>query len=1009
MKNFKEIDSYISPSSFSNEEDPFVHEENIHSLDSLEPILSIYQMFRELLRKHPKHFDTDISKKTLRFLFTCPEEFCKTRSTRYVCRIIGTLYAFEKKLIEHCKTHSKSRQLLVRVLKTSQYDVRDGKRFVGLVVGTNLTEEWEVFQHAHIVKAIHRILPAVKEDPSSFYTFSDSERPYVYLYLEIKKTRGAGFSSDDLKELNERLADELKASIECLTHSLFLPRNEEEIYRNIIHLSKELKFTNDLPQVMLSFQEQKANLLRFTVIVLRILKKNTPSLEELSHRSPHSIRFIPEHTSHVGRLRKKYLKEVSVFTLEVDNSLFLRKNFSVDLRQARQHLAKALKLMIGNFRDYNGGFLSKQNEQLELIKQLLSEKEKQQAFLIETLFYSLFPPLIQTLILPQAGSALISLFLNALQQPLPIDSLYEVFQHSDPDFIVTVVKTSYHDIEQSVIEEMPKYSINSYQFGHTAMLIEGFTYLCLSYQYPTDPSWPTLITEILTKIIERKKSGLSTSKQQTQVLRINFQDGDPPSLNPHVGIDLRCRSLQKALYEGLTRLNLSGVPELAAAQKVDISSSKREYRFFLRPLQWSNGEKVTAYHFESAWKKALNPTSPCLRPDLFYVLKNAKRAHCGEINMNEIGVRAENDQILHVSLENPSPYFLELIAHPIFFPLYSTTEEPTVFNGPFVLRSWVRDQSMSLVRNPFYWDAHQVHLSEVNIRIIRDPYHALDLYERGEIDWIGNPFSVIPTDSLSKHKETGHLKSKDVLGISWLYCNTNYLPLSSANIRKALAYAIDRQKICEEELIGQTPYRSPLPKSLSLIKEDELYRDGDLDTARCLFFKGLKELNLTIDSFPPLVFLHSHIPGQLQLARSIQKQWEEGFGITVKLVQVEWNTLSSLFDSRHFHIGSCFRHFFYRDPLYIFNLFKEPTNVHNASGWKNEAFRTIVAQANEASSLNVRQSLLHQAETILIDEMPVIPTHLTTYQFLLNDKLKGISICHSGDVDFKWVYFEDGC
>ncbi len=114
------------------------------------------------------------------------------------------------------------------------------------------------------------------------------------------------------------------------------------------------------------------------------------------------------------------------------------------------------------------------------------------------------------------------------------------------------------------------------------------------------------------------------------VLRINLQEGDPLSLHPHKAMVKNSRILGNALFERLLRINEKGLPELAAAEKMEISPDQKTYTFTIRPHIWSNGQPVTAYHFESAWKRALSSSEPCPRVDLFYIIKNAKAAKEGE-------------------------------------------------------------------------------------------------------------------------------------------------------------------------------------------------------------------------------------------------------------------------------------------------------------------------------------------------------------------------------------------
>lgn len=141
-------------------------------------------------------------------------------------------------------------------------------------------------------------------------------------------------------------------------------------------------------------------------------------------------------------------------------------------------------------------------------------------------------------------------------------------------------------------------------------------------------------------------------------LTLNFQEGDLPSLHPHaLMIYLRGISVGKILYEGLTRINAQGKPELAGAESVEISPDLLRYTFKIRSNQWSDGTPVTAYQFESAWKEALSPSSNSSRSDLLYMIKNSEQAKKGEVPIDSIGVNALDANTLLVELSYPSPFF----------------------------------------------------------------------------------------------------------------------------------------------------------------------------------------------------------------------------------------------------------------------------------------------------------------------------------------------------------------
>src|SRR5262245_49050354 len=102
------------------------------------------------------------------------------------------------------------------------------------------------------------------------------------------------------------------------------------------------------------------------------------------------------------------------------------------------------------------------------------------------------------------------------------------------------------------------------------------------------------------------------AQQKQNHLRLNFTDGDVPSLHPHLLIPhARGRTLSNLLFEGLTRTDSSGKVVLAGAEKMEVSRDQKRYTFTLRDQKWSDGSIVTADHYVAAWKSALGPGADC--------------------------------------------------------------------------------------------------------------------------------------------------------------------------------------------------------------------------------------------------------------------------------------------------------------------------------------------------------------------------------------------------------------
>jgi oligopeptide transport system substrate-binding protein len=488
-------------------------------------------------------------------------------------------------------------------------------------------------------------------------------------------------------------------------------------------------------------------------------------------------------------------------------------------------------------------------------------------------------------------------------------------------------------------------------------------------------------------------------------LRVNLNEGDPPSLHPHRSVDLRGRMIGKALFEGLTRLNSRGEAELAAADKVDIDPSYMQFRFSIRPHRWTNGEEVTAYHFEKAWKLALHPHTRCARADLFYIIKNAKQAKCGEVPLDAVGIKALNATTLLIELQQPAPYFLALITHPIFSPVYDEGEEPTIFNGPFILGKWKHGSLFELERNMRYWDVENVKLQKVSISMIADTHTEYFLYEKGEYDVMGDCFDSIPMDLLPAAKNDKQFQTETISRVYWLYLNTETPPFHSAAIRKAFAYAINRGSLIKNFLTSDIACNTILPKTLTLLDEASVIEENQ-GKAIQFFEQGLQELGLTRETFPKITISYCTYGSQKSLTQILQENLRETLGIDVQIQAFEWNILSDHLIHGQFQIASCTRNAMYEDPFYFLEIFKEKSCSYNFSRWENKAYQQLLSNASSTVDMEKRNEYLREAERLLLNEMPVIPIYMDTCKFLLNEKLKGYAINRSGYVDFKGLSFE---
>ncbi len=345
-----------------------------------------------LIQSHSKDFDRGIFSQMQHFLVTCREDFKKVRDYHHISRIISNIHSVQKWLKQNIEALPNKRHVMLKFFKTRLTESpQKEKPVLGVLVGLNFLREHEIFDKSHLIDAIRRHIPQIKPVEGSLIVDREEGSSLMTLYVEVEKNQGVDFALDEVQRLRSTLPDQLQTHIEQLTHPIFMPRNEEEVLRNIMSLSRQIRYVSDTPQVIISFDEQKGSDLCFTIIALRIHAEGAPSLQEMFVQAKTDLAFIPDRVRRLGSVRRKYAKEATVFRTLVANHLFLRPDHSVDLYKARQYVLGELTQIIGEVRDFNGGMILKQNELLDHLKLSLGKTAEHHNLLLEQFFYSLMP------------------------------------------------------------------------------------------------------------------------------------------------------------------------------------------------------------------------------------------------------------------------------------------------------------------------------------------------------------------------------------------------------------------------------------------------------------------------------------------------------------------------------------------------------------------------------------------------------------------------------------------
>lgn len=505
---------------------------------------------------------------------------------------------------------------------------------------------------------------------------------------------------------------------------------------------------------------------------------------------------------------------------------------------------------------------------------------------------------------------------------------------------------------------------------------------------------------------------------QKQIIHLNLKN-EPATLDPRKGGDVISSHMHFLLFEGLVRLNADGSIVPAQAKTFEISADGTVYTFFLKDAYWSDGTAVTAYDFEKSWKDVLDPSFPSINAHLFYPIKNAEAAKRGAVPLSEVGILAKDAKTFVVTLEKPTPYFLDLISFCVFFPINHQKDqefpewafnagEHYVSNGPFCLKEWKHHNEIVAIKNPLYWDNSRVRPDEIHFCMIDNEATALQMFENGQLDMIGDPLSPLPVDALPTLKKTGNLFKSPVGGTTMITFNVDRLPFNNVKIRKALAYAIDRQSIVNHiTQMGEIPAMNAVPPVLKNHRNHTFFKDADIQQAKDLFEEGLKELGITREAFQHVVYYYSTSDLNHKIAQAIQQQWNDILGLQIKLENLDHKILMDKLIKRDYSLAQNLWLAQYNDQMNILERFKFKTNTKNYANWENPEYIQLLEQSFYANGVE-RLKILEQAESIFLNEMPICPIYHWEMVYMIQPHLNDVGMTPIGDLVFEKLNIRKG-
>ncbi len=337
-----------------------------------------------------------------------------------------------------------------------------------------------------------------------------------------------------------------------------------------------------------------------------------------------------------------------------------------------------------------------------------------------------------------------------------------------------------------------------------------------------------------------------------------------------------------------------------AAEDFEISDDGLEITFYLRDgLVWSDETPLTADDFVFGFLHLMDPESANAGANSYYVVKGAEAYNIGEGAAEDVGVSAPDEQTFVVELAYLEPTFYDTIKalNPIrrdyveeHGSSYGTSPETYISSGPYIVTDWTYEQSVSFEKNPLYWDAASINITNLEWLTIVDQNAQLNLFDTGDADGMQLPSGYAETYA-------------DQLVISYQSAAGNAIQLNFSNpenpdagevlanynFRKALSYAIDRAPMIaamQPDYVADSRLVSDKTLTPSGQTWAEAYPfeanpvEADSEAAQQFLADALDELGYgSVDELPAMTFLLFEVPTYRTYAEGFLDAWNTVLGL----------------------------------------------------------------------------------------------------------------------------------
>lgn len=468
-----------------------------------------------------------------------------------------------------------------------------------------------------------------------------------------------------------------------------------------------------------------------------------------------------------------------------------------------------------------------------------------------------------------------------------------------------------------------------------------------------------------------------------------------------------------ALFIGLTTNLANGDVAPGMATSWTTRPDGLTWTFRLRDAQWSDGTPVTAADFVAGMHRLMTSVPPSSSVSVYFFIENAEAVRSGTLPAEALGVRALDPKTVEFKLNRPAPYLPRLLtwANAAPVPRQSVTAygdawikpEHFVGNGPYLLTEWKAGDFIHLTKNPKYFDAASVCLTDLYFYPTKDVIAAERAVRSGSLD-MNFDFSGSRLAEI-KRNMPGYAHVTQGQRTSYISFNMRRLEFKDLRVRQALSMAVDRDFIALQVLAdGSEPAYSLVPRGIKSYAGGTvtLASKGQSQEARIAKAKTLLEAAGYGPSKPLLLTFSHRNSGEVpKIVPVLQANWQS---------IAPWVRISLQGNDNAIHYASLQRgDYQFADASWgtITSDAIEHLELIRTGGGSNDGafsdpvYDRLLEQAARTADIKLREKAFLEAEARALDQIGITPVIFDSMRHLVNPRVTGYQVNGTGDNPFR--------